>query len=328
MILEARRKVKIKSRISEKPIDTTQKDIVSVKKTKPTALKKHRIDKEVVDKQVKEWVNNKLKADYPVKERYSIWDAMVAWRDHILSSSFLKITKKDYLSRMQKLIDESVINPSIKLICVNEIWLHKCSKKIAESCLSEKTKTSRKTCLLSFYKFAQKFDPDYSNEYKMLSYRHIPTPDEIKNRFVLSSAREPLLNNSLDIQKLYRTIKKHNERDAWIIALMLETGCSLEEVVKITKNDISQTYVCINHFQYPVPLSLVDGIKTLFKEDSSFVFSTKKGEKVGRVQVTRNLKKSGREIGLRFDLTPMVFHRFINDILLRDKRSPWEKFMC
>lgn len=322
------------TRLTEKHRDLRIRNNIGTAKSAP--IKKHRINEEQIDKPTKEKINKTLKSDFPVKERYSIWDALVAWRDNILSSSFLRVTKINYLSRMQKMIEASVINPTIKLRGVNEAWFDECVRKINDTSWSEKTKISRKTCLSSFYKFAQTFDPDYTNQYEMLSYRYIPTPHEIKNRFnienskklLLSSAREDLLTNGLDIQKLYNTIRKNNERDAWIIALMLETGCALDEILKIKKSDVSSTYVRIENFQYAVPLSLIDGITTLYKDSSEYVFTTRKEGKVGRVQVTRNLKKAGREIGLTFDLTPMVFHRLINTILLRDKRSPLEKYLC
>lgn len=322
--------------ISKRLQDKGLENSIQPRIRKTSVQNKKRIDKEISNEKISEIINKELKKEYPVKERYSIWDVMVAWRDSILDSSFLRVTKRDYLSRMQKLIEEGVINPSIKLKSVNESWLDECSKRIYETSWSEKTKKSRKTCLLSFYKFSQTFDPDYANEYEVLSYRYIPTPHEIKNRFnienskklLLSSAHELLLNRGLNIQELYDTLKKHNQRDAWIIALMIETGCSLDEILEIKKTDISPVYIKIKNFQYAVDSTLIHHIKTICKEFSEYVFTTKKGEKVGRVQVTRNLKRAGHEVGLTFDLTPMIFHRHINKILIRDKRSPLEKLLC
>lgn len=293
------------------------------------------------EKQIRNLINKKLKSQYPVRERYSIWDAIVAWRDFILSSSFLRVTKTNYLSRIQKLIEAEIINPALKLSSINKSWLKECIDKIDLHFWTKTTKVSIKTCLTSFYKFSQQsFDPDYTDEYERLSYGYIPTPHEIKHRLcptpyqiekakklVLSSVQERELASQLDILKLYQLIRRNNERDALIIATILETGCTLEEVLDIKKCDVSSVYIQIKKFQYPVQISLIAALEKLYKESSEYVFTTSKGKRVGRIQVTRNLKKAGREIGLNFDLTPMIFHRVINAILLRDKRSSFEKLL-
>jgi hypothetical protein len=70
----------------------------------------------------------------------------VAWRDYVSSSSFLRITKRNYLSRMQKLIESAIINPALKLSNVNESWLEDCISKINScSSWSKTTKVSKKS---------------------------------------------------------------------------------------------------------------------------------------------------------------------------------------
>lgn len=105
-------------------------------------------DEEQKKKQIRKLINEKLKAQHPVGENYSIWDAIVAWRDYILSSSFLRITKRNYLSRMQKLIECAVINPALKLSTVNESWLKECLDKIDEISLGSKVSRIGKQQLL------------------------------------------------------------------------------------------------------------------------------------------------------------------------------------
>ena len=294
---------------------------------------------------------------------FFVWDAVVAWRDYIFGKSFYSWSKGNYLSNMLKLIESNIVDVRLMLDNVNEDWLNECKIKVdAKDNWAKSTRTVRKSCLNLFYRFVTDVFDQFNPPYR----RH-PEGNEIE--FILSSDRgeeekyqaleralfKHVLSNVVDKAKvkdicpivLCNTVSKLNERDAYIVWLMMHTGQTLDKVLDLKRENLRATYMnqeeaiehgldpTIKHAymayldfdnrHYHIPGHIVDGINGTCKITKHFLFETVKGKRILRTQVTRNLRRAGRDIGLDFDLTPKVLHGYVCAYMTADKRSDFEK---
>lgn len=259
----------------------------------------------------------------PINNEFFVWDAIVAWRDSIYRSEFYNNTKSNYLTGMLKLIESNIIDVRLQLNKIDEHWIKKSKEKIGSlTQWSKSTKTIRKSCLNSFYKFIKnEFD------YKTMPYQRHPEPNEIKH--ILSNVQDKALTVDISPAVLCDALAKINERDAYIVWVMMHTGQTLEAILDRRKEDLRKPYldfVCIGgKFSKHIPKHITDGINELFKDSAVYLFETASGKKIRRTQVMRNLKQAGRNIGLDFDLTPKVLHGYVNAYMSREKASELEK---
>lgn len=256
----------------------------------------------------------------PINTRHFLWDAIVAWRDGVYNSDDWGATKSCYLISMLKLIEAGIINVHLELSYVDECWLKGCKRKVDKlPHWSEATKSIRKTSLNSLYRFIQtEFDRN------VFPYQHHPEPNII--RHILSSTQEKALTTNISPSLLCNTLSKINERDAYIVWLMMHTGQRLEAVLDLRKEMRQRIpYLDFNNTSKHIPKHITDRIMELSKDSKVYLFETSAGKRITRVQVTRNLKNAGRNIGLTFDLTPKVLHGYVVAYMSRDKRSELEK---
>lgn len=297
---------------------------------------------------------------------FFIWDAVVAWRDYIFSQDFYTWSKSNYLTNMLKLVESDIIDVRLVLSSVNVEWLEECKVKIdGVAKWAKSTKTARKTILNSFYSFVINiFDGiqiPYQRHPKKMEVKHALSPqkeDEHKYDALETSVLKHVLSNVVDKAKardlcpiiLCNALSKINERDAYVIWLMMYTGQPLDKVLDIKKEqfrvgemspeeakqrglDSQERHA---HFAYlnfyveegeHIPGHVVNGINKACKNSSVFLFETENGNRLLRTQITRNLKKAGRVIGLDFDLTPKILHGYVCGYMTKDKRSDLQKSM-
>lgn len=257
-------------------------------------------------------------------KEFFVWDAVVAWRDHIYQAGFWSTTKSSYLTSMLKLIESEVINVCIQLHKIDEDWLKEAKQKINDkSEWSLSTKIVRKSCLNSFYNFIQK---DFDR--KILPYRRHPESNEIKH--ILSSVQDKALTKDISPIVLCNEISKINERDAYIVWLMMWTGQTLESILDRRKEDLRTPYLDFEddsgkRFSKHILEHITNALEKLCKDSSVYLFETANSKRILRTQVMRNLKQAGYNIGLDFDLTPKVLHGYVCAYMSRDKRSELEK---
>jgi hypothetical protein len=295
----------------------------------------------------------------PTNTDFFIWDAVVAWRDYIFSKDFYSWSKGNYLTNMLKLIESNVVDVRLSLSKVNIDWLGECKNKVDEKKeWAKSTKTVRKTCLNSFYKFIEEvFDKSQT------PYQRHPEGNEIE--FILSLRKEDkhkhekientvlkhVLSNVVEKKKardispivLCNALSKINERDAYIVWLMMHTAQPLEKVLDLRKDNLKTSYmdsefaifygldpneihadmayVYFDNASAHIPGHVVDGINKVCKNSKHFLFETVNGKRIVRTQVTRNLKQAGRNIGLDFDLTPKILYGYVCAYMTEDKRS-------
>lgn len=294
---------------------------------------------------------------------FLVWDAVVAWRDYIFGKNFYSWSKGNYLTNMLKLVESNIVDVRLRLSDVNEDWLKACKIKVdAKNDWAESTRAVRKSCLNSFYKFiANVFDRSQApyrrrpekNEIQFLLFPL--TEDNLKYEALDSAVLKHILSNVVEKSKardlcpivLCNALSKINERDAYVVWLMMHTGQTLDKVLDLKKESLRPIYMnqenaikdgldpSVEHAHMAyldfdnngnhIPGHIVDGINRICKNSKHFLFETVNGKRVLRTQVTRNLKQAGQNIGLDFDLTPKVLHGYVCAYMTADKRSDLEK---
>lgn len=282
---------------------------------------------------------------------FHVWDAVVAWRDHIYQAEFYNNTKSNYLTGMLKLIECGIINVYLKLESADEQWANDAKQKVDENPKwSPATKTIRKSCLNSFYNYIKN---DF--DHKTKPYRRHPKYSEIKFllsmskeseriafiKHTLSNVQDKALTKGISPVELCNALSKINDRDAYIVWLMMHTGeplkaildrrkehlrISLDEYTKSAGLDFEEDNGQL--YSKYIPEHITEALKQLCKNSKVYLFETASGKKINRTQVMRNLKQAGYNIGLNFDLTPKVLHGFVCAYMSQDKRSELEKELC
>ena len=262
-----------------------------------------------------------LKDIIPINETFFMWDAIVAWRDSIFQTYSWNTTKSNYVLNMQRLIEAGIVNVQMELNKTDEAWLEESKKKIdALTEWAPETKSVRKSTLNSLYKFIQN---DFDRQ--TIPYQRHPKPEEIKH--ILSSVKDKTLTQIISPITLCEALCKINERDAYIVWLMMHTGKKLEAILDVrkTKEEYRPPYMLFNGQGEHVPKHITEAIDTLCKNSTVYLFETSCGKRITRTQVTRNLKQAGRRIGLTFDLTPKILHGYVMAYMSADKRSDLQK---
>jgi len=255
------------------------------------------------------------------EDEFHVWDAIVFWRDSVYEADYLNVTKANYISGLLKLIESAVIDIRLQLHKIDECWLIESKQKIDDHLQwSAETKSIRKSCLNSFYNFTKnEFD------YEMIPYRSHPKPNEIKH--ILSSVQDKVLTKDIPPIDLLVALSKINERDVFIVYLMMATGRTLKEILELrkVKEDYEPPYVRFNGFGVYIKPHITEKIDEICEKSTVYLFETASSKRLHRTQITRNLKQAGFNIGLEFDLTPKLLHGYVNAYMSRDKRSEIEK---
>lgn len=249
-----------------------------------------------------------------------VWDAVVAWRDNIYEAVY-ENTRRNHLKGMLKLIESKIIDVCLPLDKIDECWLEEVKQKIQEEPeWSTWTKKITKSCLNSFLHFIH---TDFDNQ--LTPYRRHPQLNEI--RHVLSNVKEAALLKDISPEVLCNALSKINERDAYIVWLMMHTGEPLEAILAIRKlkEDYEPPYMRFNGIGKHIPEHITEAINEFSKNSKIYLFETARGNPVRRTQVMRNIKQAGYAIGLKFDLTPKILHSSVCAHMCRDKRSVIEK---
>ena len=260
----------------------------------------------------------------PRNREFYLWDAVVQWRDKIVSKDFYNTTKSNYLSGMLKLIEAGILDSALPLNEVTEEWFESTTQRIdCNPSWKTATKTMRKSCLSSFYRFVtEEFDRTIE------PYQRHPEQNEIKH--MLSHVRDQTLVKDISPVDLCEAMSKINMRDAYIVWLMMHTGETLETILAVlkTREEYEPPYIRFAGKGKYIPKHITNALDEISKNSKVYLFETKSGKKIRRNQVIRNLKKAGHAMGLEFDLTPKLLHGYVCGYMCRDRRSEIEKALC
>ncbi len=314
------------------------KEICPIKKSTPSLseqLKDLALNASLEKEQADKAEINALKGNLPEtlskqfceafhKHDYILWDAVVAWRDKIYQSNFFNSTKANHLTSMLKLIEHHVIDLCLDLKKADEAWVKEAKQKIDDILQwSVSTRTIRKSCLNLFYKFIK---TEFNHETQ--PYLSHLKPNVTKH--VLSSVQDKALTAHISPEALCSEVGKLNKRDGFIVWVMLHSKQPLEAVLDLRKEDLRVSDVGRAYLDFPnvceyIPEHITARISELCKNSKAYLFETAKGKRISRIQIMRNLKQAGRNIGLEFDLTPKVLRGYVNAYMTEDKREELEK---
>lgn len=289
----------------------------------------------------------------PINREFFIWDAVVAWRDHIRKTDFYNCSKGDYFTNMKKLIKSNVIDIRLQLKHINNEWLKNCENNIDNKVdWSKSTKTVRKSCLNHFYNFVNdSFDRSTqpyqrhpkANEIEYILSQNIEEKDKYEAlektilKHVFSNVADKEKVHARDVCPIFlcNELSKINERDAYIVLLMMLTGQPLEKILNRRKENLrisymhngvpGNAYLDFDNDSEFIPPHISRALDEIRKNSTVYIFETSEEKKVTRAQVNRNLKKAGRNIGLDFDLTPKTLRSYVCEYMSKDKRSELEK---
>jgi integrase len=256
---------------------------------------------------------------------YALWDIIVFWRDNIFFSVFSRVSKKNYLSAMLKLIEEGIIDPYMPLSKLSQEWYQHAKTKIDNiDSWSVATKGSRKSCLRSFFDFATEFNPDNFIEDYAEPYSRKPSMIEIS--YLLSSIEDRSKMHNFDLTKLYQVLFSINEREALIFCIMVFTGRKLDEILNIKKDDVGHASIDFINETDVIPEDLATRLKKC-KKDSAYLFVTSNGNPLKRNQFIRTLKTASKLMNLDFEVSPRLLQSKALLSMCREKISPLEKLL-
>lgn len=244
---------------------------------------------------------------------YTLWDAVVAWRDNLFYSTFPRVTRRNYLTRMLKLIEENIIDPSLPLSRLSFDWYQNAKDKIDYvPHWASATKQPRQSCLHSFYICATNYTP---------KGKPLDKPTSLEIMHMLSSVEEKTKTKDLDPVQLTEILRKINERDALIVALLIFTRRTLNEILELKKKDINGRCINFENASVCVDESVINLIEDICKNDTEFLFVTANKKPVNSTQVIRNLKTASKLMGLDFLITPKVIQSWAVAYMPMENRS-------
>lgn len=254
------------------------------------------------------------------RDGYTFWDAILAWRDEIYTSNLMRVTKTNYLSHMFKLIKGNIIDPYLPINKCLDSWFFDAFMKLySVKNWSDATKSSRRTCLKSFFDFCKRYIP------KQEPFGRSPSMLEIA--IMLSSIIDRTKTKELDPVKLFDTLNKINVRDALIVSVMIFTGNSLKDVLDLKKEDLTDNHIVFSNGKKSIPKPLKKLISFSCDNSSEYLFATAKGKRILRTQVIRNLKIASHLMGLDFEATPKIIQGYAIAYISNDKKSKFEKIL-
>lgn len=276
---------------------------------------------------------------------FYLWDAIVAWRDHVFRADFYNCSRGAYLSSMLKLIEGGIVITNLPLSHVDDTWLATCKEMVDKKIAwAPSTRTVRKSCLNSFYKFFKNIFDISQTPYRRnpghpeIEYLLSPNSEDTEKyasleasvfKHALSSTQDKTRVQDLCPIVLCNAISKFNERDAYIVWLMLWTKQPLEAILNLrnTAEDYSPPYIRFKGIGEYTPAHITKSIDRFLINTSLYLFSTTSGKRIQRTQVTRNLKRAGHVLGLAYEITPKIIHGYACAYMSRDKRSTLEQAM-
>lgn len=274
----------------------------------------------------------------------TVWDAIIAWRDHVLHRGILRKSKVDYLYNMTKLIEVGLIDlqqPLLKFM-KTEFDDSKFQEISTVYSWPTSTKRSRKTLLNSFWKFAQKQE---------IKKTPIEIPIHSEHRYLEMLAISELLSSSEDkaksqyltdkeINRFLNELRHINARDFLVCRTMWELKCTIHQVLnmKVGDYDPEKGVFKIDKFDSRYG-NLRDDIKGPIlklcekKANDEFIFSTDRGNRIHPGQIVRSMKIASKKANLPVIISPKVifahakafYERVFSAIAEKDRRKILEE---
>jgi integrase len=246
------------------------------------------------------------------KDEIILLDAIIAWRNWLLTKDVLRKSRSDYLSNMSKLIENGIIDveqplrefikekeDKFRLIIQNVEWTYR-------------TKKARGDILQKFCKFTHQADikPSKINiSFKDSRYHQQKAIKEILSSNELKAQSSAL--STEDVIKFIKELGKINSRDALICWMMWELRATIHQILDLTVKDVDFNRGAVNLREenlIQLGEALKECISMLYKNsiNSDLLFCTERGQRIHAGQIIRNMRKASLRAELPLMISPTI----------------------
>lgn len=254
-----------------------------------------------------------------MSKKLLVWDAVLAWRDHVLAKDNFRRSKSLVLSHLSRIISENLIEVDQPLSNFKKKISDIEAKINAFEQWSKFTRQSRITILRSLVKFIDE------NEIKKSEFV-IPFKElkDVNKHFIyelITSSAVKAQAETLsaeNIKTFLYELARINPRDALAVWLMIELKASLDQILSLKRDDIDLENSIFNiegALHIAPDAGLRPDLKRCLEEHlrhchHDLIFASANGKKLHAGQFARNSKLASQRAGLKVILTPKIIERF------------------
>lgn len=231
-------------------------------------------------------------------------------------STMISLTAKNYRSGMRRLIERGYVHPEMTLQAFALLNSNAIVDRIKRDDLlgekwSECTRQSRAACFISFTYFL-------SRRLDGMIKKALPCKEGSSKTFY--RVRDKVNTQSMTLSQwaaFLRVLSEINERDCLIAKIILQGAKRVNEVLKMTSDQISwdeckitfrqsKTKGSIKDTIITYPKSIMNALKKYAVSENGLVFTTRTGCIVSVGQLAKTFEKAGIKARIPFKVTPHV----------------------
>lgn len=237
----------------------------------------------------------------------SVEEALNHWLN-----TFQHLTKKNYTSGINKLVEIGLVNPFDSLqsfALINHESIVDRIKLASE--WSETTRQARAACYISFTGFLQR-------RTQGIIRKAMPSKEGASKTFY--KTREKVSTNAMNKKQwisFLEALEKINHRDCLIAKIILQGGKRISEVLTLTTDQIdwenniikfnqSKTKGLVKEIVIHYSKDIMNELAVYIGDRSGIVFVTKTLKQVFPMQLTITFAKAGKKANLPFNISPHV----------------------
>lgn len=235
-----------------------------------------------------------------VKEMFDVW-----------LTTLKNITRKNYRSGFNKLVEFGIFNPDLSLQAFSLINHDAVIDQIKLLPMSEMTRQARAALYISFTRYL-------SRKFKGIFFKAIPCLDGNDKTFY--KVHEKVVTNAMNQAQwtvFFDELKKINYRDYLIGKITLQGGKRINEVLTLKTDQInwdtreitfyqSKTKGAIKKIIITYPLSIMEELKNYLNGRKDYVFITRNQKPLALPQLINTFSKAGKKANIPFKITPHV----------------------
>ena len=256
-----------------------------------------------------------------MSKKLLVWDAVLAWRDHVLAKDNFRRSKSLVLSHLSRIISENLIEVDQPLSNFKKKISDIEAKINAFEQWSKFTRQSRITILRSLVKFIDE------NEIKKSEFV-IPFKElkDVNKHFIyelITSSAVKAQAETLsaeNIKTFLYELARINPRDALAVWLMIELKASLDQILSLKRDDIDLENSIFNiegALHIAPDAGLRPDLKRCLEEHlrhchHDLIFASANGKKLHAGQFARNSKLASQRAGLKVSSPRKSSRDFLN----------------
>jgi integrase len=245
-----------------------------------------------------------------------VWDAVIAWKDHILRKDVFRRNKTESLSHLSRLIAKGIIDIRQPLTEFLKTSPEDRIRIIDETIeWARSTKQTRRCVFRSFYRFAK--ETDIKPAYVVSHFTDILDMQSVFIGESLSSSEDKAKAQSLtdeNIECLFNAMFDLNPRDGLATWMMWEFTRTIHEILDLKIRDIYLDKNLIRFEDGEMCPIVIPELKRCILEQrkdkalDELLFTTGKGTRIHAGQLVRNMKTASKLAKLPVLITPKILY--------------------